>query len=46
VTGSGFRVELWHDDQKVYARGTIPLAFKLLEGPMKAFVARALATGS
>jgi hypothetical protein len=42
VAGAGFDVRLSFDDRKVYARGTIPIAVKLLEGPIKAFVARAL----
>jgi len=42
VAGTGFDVRLSYDDRKVYARGTIPMALKLLEGPIKAFVARAL----
>ena len=39
---TGFDVRLSYDDRKVYARGTIPMAPKLLEGPIRAFVARAL----
>jgi hypothetical protein len=42
VSGAGFDVQLSHDDRKVYARGTIPMAIKLLEAPIKAFIARAL----
>jgi hypothetical protein len=42
VGGTGFDVEISYDDRKVYARGTIPLAFKILEGPIKAFIAIAL----
>jgi hypothetical protein len=42
VGGTGFDVRLSYDDRKVYARGTIPMAVKLLEGPIKAFIARAL----
>jgi hypothetical protein len=38
LAGPGYEVELSYDDQKVYARGTVPLAFKLLEGPVKAFI--------
>jgi hypothetical protein len=41
VSGAGFDVRLSHDDRKVYARGTIPVAIKLLEAPIKAFIARA-----
>jgi hypothetical protein len=46
VAGAGFEVDVWYDDQKVYARGTVPLAFKLLEGPFKSFIVQALAQGS
>lgn len=42
VSGPGFDVRLSYDDRKVYARGTIPMALKLLEGPIQAFIARAL----
>jgi hypothetical protein len=42
VAETGFDVEISDDDRKVYARGTIPMAFKILEGPIKAFVAKAL----
>ena len=42
VAGAGFDVEISYDDRKVYARGTIPTAFKLLEGPIQTFVAKAL----
>ena len=42
VAGTGFDVRLSYDDRKVYARGTIPMAVKLLEAPIKAFIARAL----
>jgi len=46
AVGSGFDVRISYDSRKVYARGTIPLALKLLEGPAKALVARAMAEGS
>ncbi len=42
VAGIGFDVRLSYDDRKVYARGTIPMVLKLLEGPIWAFVAQAL----
>jgi hypothetical protein len=44
VVGPGYEVELSYDDQKIYARGTVPLAFKLLEGPAKAFIKQTLAS--
>ena len=42
VSGTGFDVRLSYDDLKVYARGTVPMLAKLLEGPIKAFISRAL----
>lgn len=42
VSGAGFDVRISFDEQKVYARGKIPMAAKLLEGPIRAFLARAL----
>ena len=43
MLGPGFDVVLSYDDQKVYARGTVPLAFKLMEVPIRAFITQALA---
>lgn len=43
MSGRGFNVELSYDEQKVYARGSVPLVFKLIEGPIKRFIVRALA---
>jgi hypothetical protein len=42
VSGTGFDVRISFDDRKVYAQGTIPMAAKLLEAPIKAFLAQAL----
>ena len=42
VAGTGFDVRLCYDDRKVHARGTIPMALKRLDGPIRAFLARAL----
>ena len=44
LIGPGYEVELSYDDRKVYARGTVPLAMKLLEGPVKAFIKQTLAS--
>jgi hypothetical protein len=44
--GPGYEVELSYDDQKVYARGTVPLAFKLFERPVKAFIKQTLGSKS
>jgi hypothetical protein len=46
LAGTGFDVELTYDDQNVYVRGRVPIAFKLMERPVKAFIAQALADGS
>jgi hypothetical protein len=46
MVGTGFEVELSYDEEKVYARGSVPLAVKLLEGPIKAFIAQTVAQGS
>jgi hypothetical protein len=46
VTGAGFDVVVSYDDQNVYARGTIPLAFKLLEGVLKSHVLTSMTHGS
>jgi hypothetical protein len=43
MEGPGFDVELSYDDKKVYARGTVPFAFRLMELPIKAFLKQALA---
>ena len=43
MVGPGFDVMLSYDDQKVYARGTVPLAFKLMEVPIRAFITQTLA---
>jgi hypothetical protein len=46
LSGPGYRVTLSFDDQNVYARGNVPLAFKLLEGQVRRFVEQTLAGGS
>ena len=43
MIGPGFDVVLSYDDKKVYARGTVPFAFKMMEVPIKAFITQALA---
>ncbi len=42
MVGPGFDVVLSYDDRKVYAVGTVPFAFKLMEIPIKAFITQAL----
>jgi hypothetical protein len=42
MVGPGFDVVLSYDDRKVYARGNVPIAFKLMELPIKAFITQAL----
>ena len=43
LLGPGYRITLSFDDQNVYAKGTVPLAVKLLEGPVRRFVEQTLA---
>ncbi len=43
VSGPAYRLTLSFDDQNVYARGHVPLALKLLEGPVRKFVEQTLA---
>jgi hypothetical protein len=43
MAGPGFDVRISYDDQKVYARGTVPLAFRLMEVPIKAFIQQTFA---
>jgi hypothetical protein len=38
LSGSGFEVRFWFDDRLVHAQGQIPLAWKLLEGPMRSYL--------
>ena len=42
MVGPGFDVVLSYDEHKVHVRGTVPLAFKLMEVPIRAFIAEAL----
>jgi hypothetical protein len=46
LAGTGFEVDLTYDDTNVYIRGKVPIAFKLMERPVKAFIAQALTDGS
>jgi hypothetical protein len=43
VSGPGYRLTLSFDDENVYAKGRVPLALKLLEGPIRKFVEQTLA---
>ena len=43
VSGPAYRLTLSFDDQNVYAKGNVPLALKLLEGPVRKFVEQTLA---
>ena len=43
LSGPGYRVTLSFDDENVYASGHVPLALKLLEGPIRRFVEQTLA---
>ena len=44
LSGPGYRVTLSFDDENVYAKGHVPLAFKLLEGSVRRFVEKTLAS--
>ena len=46
LTGPAYRVTLTVDAQNVYAMGNVPLAMKLLEGPMRRFIEQTLAKES
>ncbi|HKM53175.1 MAG TPA: hypothetical protein VJY33_07155 [Isosphaeraceae bacterium] len=46
LSGPAYRLTLSFDDQNVYARGNVPLALKLLEGPVRRFVEQTLARES
>ena len=46
LSGPAYRVTLSFDDQNVYARGNVPLALKLLEGPVRRFIEQTLARES
>jgi Putative polyhydroxyalkanoic acid system protein (PHA_gran_rgn) len=46
MAGPGFDVELSFDDQRIYAHGTVPFAFKLMKVPIRAFITQALAQDS
>jgi hypothetical protein len=43
LAGTGFSVDLTYDNKNVYVRGTVPIAFKLMERPVRTFIAHALA---
>lgn len=42
LSGPSYRVTLSLDDENLYARGTIPLALKLMERPIRRFVEETL----
>jgi hypothetical protein len=42
MVGPGFDVVLSYDEHKVHVRGTVPIAFKLMEVPIRAFITQAL----
>ena len=46
LSGPAYRVTLSVDDENVYARGSVPLAVKWLEGPVRRFVEQTLSRGS
>ena len=40
LTGSGFEVRCWYDERDLHIQGSIPLAWKLLEGVIRSYIAR------
>jgi hypothetical protein len=45
LSGPRFQVTLSVDAENVYAKGQVPLALKLLEGPVRRFVEQSLTQG-
>jgi hypothetical protein len=43
VVGPRIDVRLSYDEHKVYARGSVPIAFKLIEAPIRSYIEHALA---
>jgi hypothetical protein len=42
IAGSGYEVRCWYDERHLYIEGSIPLAWKLLEGTIRNRVNRLL----
>jgi hypothetical protein len=40
LTGSGFEVRCWYDERELHIQGSIPLAWKLLEGVIQSHIKR------
>ena len=40
LTGSGFEVRCWYDAKDLHVQGSIPLAWKLLEGVIRSHIKR------
>lgn len=40
LTGSGFEVRCWYDERELHIEGSIPLAWKLLEGAIRSHIKR------
>jgi hypothetical protein len=38
LSGSGYEIRCWHDDRDLHVQGTIPLAWKLLEGAIRSHI--------
>jgi hypothetical protein len=45
LSGPGYRVTVRFDEVNVHVRGQVPLALKLLEGPVRRFVRQTLGNG-
>lgn len=43
LSGPGFEIRTWHDDQEVHAKGNVPLFIKILEAPLKAMIQQTIA---
>lgn len=42
VSGAGYEVRLWYDEQFVHAQGHVPLAWKLFEPAIKAHIRKVI----
>ncbi len=42
VSGSGYEVRLWYDEQFLHAQGHVPLAWKLFEGAIRSQIRKVI----
>jgi hypothetical protein len=40
LTGSGYEVRCWYDERDLHVQGSIPLAWKLIEGAIRSHIKR------